>query len=59
MLRDDLPPHSAAVDWSVVAPSGRLRWNDGVLQQEWHQQWWNELGTGVVKEWRDVPNTTE
>lgn len=58
-LRDDIPPHFAAAEWTRVKPTGRLRRKGGVLQQEYAQYWWNELGGSHVTEWRDVPEVEE
>ena len=58
-MADPVLSHHAAVWSSQTAPSGRLRWRGGKLQQEWTMEFGNELGRSVVCEWHDVPTDDE
>lgn len=55
-LNNNLPPHPAAISWSDVYPTGKLRWMDGVLEQQFAQTWRNEMGGATVEEWVAVPS---
>ena len=52
------PPHYAE-EWGKLEPTGRLRWRDGVLEQQWSVVWANMLGHGLHYEWHPVPQAEE
>ena len=54
MSDPNLAPHWAETV-SNTSPTGRLRFRNGILEQEWGCYWSNELGDGIIKDWFPVP----
>jgi hypothetical protein len=57
MAGPNVAPHYAE-QFTHSQPTGRLRFVDGILEQEWGCQWRNELGSGFHTEWHRVPSVS-